>query len=60
MPYNATTDTAVSEKKALHDVKKHQNGAEFRIPPGYMTGDEFVRSVQEGLRKKLKENGYLE
>ena len=58
---NATIDTStVSEKRALHDVKRHRNDAEFCIPPGYMTGDEFVKSVIEGLEKKLRDNGYLE
>ena len=61
MLYNATTDTStVSEKRTLRDVKRHQNGAEFCIPPGYMTGDEFVRRVTEELEQKLRDNGYLE
>ena len=29
------------------------------LPEGYVTGDEFVRRVKEGLRKKLMANGYL-
>ena len=58
MIYNAPSTTL--EKRALHDLKKYGKGVEFCIPPGYMTGDEFERRVKEGLRKKLKDNGYLE
>ncbi|GHU93869.1 hypothetical protein FACS1894156_1340 [Bacteroidia bacterium] len=32
---------------------------QFKIPEGYVTGDEFKRRVIEGLEKRLKENGYL-
>ena len=61
MVYNATIDTGTAlEKSVLHALQKKQKGVEFRIPPGYMTGNEFERRVKEGLRKKLKENGYLE
>ena len=58
---NATIDTStVLKKRALHDVKRHRNDADFCIPLGYMTGDEFKRRVWEELIQKLKDNGYLE
>ncbi|GHT72684.1 hypothetical protein FACS189456_1860 [Bacteroidia bacterium] len=40
-----------SRKRATSDT--------FEIPEGYVTGDEFVRRVIEGLEKRLKANGYL-
>ncbi|MDR0546978.1 MAG: hypothetical protein LBG77_05280 [Dysgonamonadaceae bacterium] len=31
----------------------------FEIPPGYMTGDEFVRRVKDDLTKLYKEHGLI-
>jgi hypothetical protein len=46
------------EKMVAHPVKEPQ-AMPFEIPEGYVTGDEFVRRVKEGLEKRLKADGYL-
>ena len=57
---NATIDTStVSEKRVLQSTKRDRNDAEFCIPPGYMTGDEFERRVIERLEKSYREYGLL-
>ena len=67
MIYNVKIDTGTAPgKRALQDLKRYRKGVEFEkpfingIPEGYMTGDEFVRRAKEGLRKKLREHGYLD
>ena len=58
-------DSTVKGKRPLKERTIRKN-TEFEnisvtgiIPKGYVTGDEFVKRVKEGLRKKLTENGYL-
>ncbi len=68
MIYTVKIDTStIPRQKALQDLKKFRKEVEFEnpiasgiVPEGYMTGDEFEKRVKEGLRQKLKENGYWE
>jgi len=49
----------VHEEAAKYGTQGNENSMDFVMPEGYVSGDEFSRRVKEGLRKKLRDNGYL-
>jgi len=63
---NTTPDYKPSKKpaeKVNEDSSDYLNdkdtAAEFVIPEGYVSGEEFEKRVIAGLKRRLEENGYL-
>jgi hypothetical protein len=59
-------DTTAAGKRFMRDFHKVRKGIEFenpavtgKVPEGYMTGDEFVRSVKEDIINYSKSHGLL-
>jgi hypothetical protein len=59
-------DTTAAGKRFMRDFRKSCKGIEFEnpavigeTPEGYMTGEEFVRSVKEDIINYSKSHGLL-
>jgi hypothetical protein len=59
-------DTTATGKRFMRDSHKVRKGIEFKnpvvtgkVPEGYMTGEEFVRSVKEDIISYSKSHGLL-
>ena len=56
-------ESTMNGKKLMREVRRYKKGVtienSFVIPEGYMTGEEFRKKVKEGLKNRLKANGYL-
>lgn len=67
MKYKITVDDKTTAGKRIMEIAvKARKGVEIEnpaingVPPeGYMTGDEFVRSILERLQQKYKDHGLL-
>ena len=59
-------DTTRNGKKIINDLRRYRKGVVFEnpavtgvIPEGYVTSEEFRKTVKENLLKKFSENGNL-
>ena len=59
-------DTTRNGKKIIKDLRRYRKGVVFEnpaetgiIPEGYVTSEEFRKTVKENLLKKFAENGNL-
>jgi hypothetical protein len=59
-------DTTAAGKRFMHDFRRVRKGIAFEnhavtgdMPEGYMTGEEFVRSVKEDIINYSKSHGLL-
>ena len=59
-------DTTRNGKKIIKDLRRYRKGIVFEnpaetgvIPEGYVTSEEFRKTVKENLLKKFAENGNL-
>ena len=59
-------DSTRNGKKIIKDLRRYRKGVEFEnpavtgvIPEGYVTSEEFRKTVKENLLKKFSENGNL-
>jgi len=59
-------DSTRNGKKIITDLRRYRKGVEFEnpavtgvIPEGYVTSEEFRKTVKENLLKKFSENGNL-
>lgn len=59
-------DTTRNGKKIINDLRRYRKGVEFEnpadtgiVPEGYVTSEEFRKTVKENLLKKFSENGNL-
>ena len=59
-------DTTTAGKRFMRDFFRVRKGIEFEnpavtgnVPEGYMTGEEFVRSVKEDIINYSKKHGLL-
>jgi len=59
-------DSTRNGKKIITDLRRYRKGVEFEnptetgiVPEGYVTSEEFRKTVKENLLKKFSENGNL-
>ena len=59
-------DSTRNGKKIITDLRRYRKGVEFEnpavtgiFPEGYVTSEEFRKTVKENLLKKFSENGNL-
>ena len=59
-------DSTRNGKKIITDLSRYRKGVEFEnpaetgiVPEGYVTSEEFRKTVKENLLKKFSENGNL-
>jgi hypothetical protein len=60
-------DTTRNGKKIINDLRRYRKGVEFEnpavtgvVPEGYVTSEEFRKTVKENLLKKFSEDGNLQ
>ena len=60
-------DSTRNGKKIITDLRRYRKGVEFEnpavtgvVPEGYVTSEEFRKTVKENLLKKFSEDGNLQ